>query len=72
MEKKSEQFDSRKYMLMAIDEMNKSIAEPRQDGKVSPKVGAVIVLPDGKVDASHRGELRLGDHAEFTLLEKKK
>lgn len=71
MEKKSEQFDSRKYMLMAIDEMNKSIAEPRQDGKVSPKVGAVIVLPDGKVDASHRGELRLGDHAEFTLLEKK-
>lgn len=35
-------FNARKYMEMAIQVMNKSIQEPRQD-KVSPKVGAVLL-----------------------------
>ena len=58
-------------MLQAIDAMRRSIAERRADGKVPPRVGAVIVLPDGTRLAACRGELREGDHAEFTLLERK-
>lgn len=60
----------RKFMEMAIDVMNKSIQEPRED-KVSPKVGAVLVKSDGTIETAFRGELRHGDHAEFTLLERK-
>lgn len=70
MSKKNISFDSRKYMEMAIVEMHKSIQEPRQD-KVSPKVGAILVKPNGDIDTAYRGELRHGDHAEFTLLERK-
>jgi ATP-dependent DNA helicase RecG len=51
--------------------MRRSVNEPRADGKASPKVGAVLCRPDGKVDTAFRGELRHGDHAEFTLLERK-
>jgi ATP-dependent DNA helicase RecG len=45
--------------------------EPRGDGKASPRVGAVLVKPDGTIETACRGELRHGDHAEFTLLERK-
>ena len=69
--KKSNEFNAKVYMELAIAEMNKSKNEPRPDGKVPPKVGAVLVFPDGKVVQAHRGELRDGDHAEFTLLERK-
>ena len=58
-------------MELAIEEMNKSLNEPRSDGKVPPKVGAILLFPDGKIERAHRGELRDGDHAEFTLLERK-
>ena len=58
-------------MELAIEEMNKSLNETRQDGKVPPKVGAILLFPDGKIERAHRGELREGDHAEFTLLERK-
>ncbi len=58
-------------MELAIEEMNKSLNEPRPDGKVPPKVGAILLFPDGKIERAHRGELRDGDHAEFTLLERK-
>lgn len=64
-------FDPRKMMEMAVDVMEKSIAERRKDGKKSPLVGAVLVKPDGEVETAYRGELREGDHAEFTLLERK-
>lgn len=67
----SEKFNPEKFMQMAIDVMNDSIGEPRTDGKVSPKVGAVLIKPDGTVETASRGELRFGDHAEFTLLERK-
>lgn len=70
MAKKEEQFDARKYMEMAIEVMNQSVQEPRSD-KVSPSVGAVLIKPDGTVETAFRGELRHGDHAEFTLLERK-
>ncbi len=58
-------------MELAIKTMRHSVAEPRKDGKASPLVGAVIVKPDGTVETACRGELRHGDHAEFTLLERK-
>lgn len=70
-------FDPRAMMKLAIEEMKQSVAEPRGDGKVSPKVGAVLVnIADNapgydRVMRAYRGELREGDHAEFTLLERK-
>jgi ATP-dependent DNA helicase RecG len=62
--------DILQYMKLAIDVMKKSVQEPRND-KTSPKVGAVLVKPDGTVETAYRGELRQGDHAEFTLIERK-
>jgi ATP-dependent DNA helicase RecG len=62
-------FDPRKLMEMAIKVMKQSINEPRSDTKASPLVGAVLVMPDGAVDTAFRGELRHGDHAEYTLLD---
>jgi ATP-dependent DNA helicase RecG len=35
------------------------------------KVGAILLFPDGRIERAHRGELREGDHAEFTLIERK-
>jgi ATP-dependent DNA helicase RecG len=64
-------FDPEKYMQLSIAAMNDSINETRNDGKISPKVGAVLIFPDGTIQTASRGELRLGDHAEFTLLERK-
>lgn len=58
-------------MRKAIEVMNQSVAESRGDGKVSPKVGAVLLKPDGTIETACRGELRDGDHAEYTLLERK-
>jgi len=58
-------------MELAIKVMNESVAEGRDDKKVSPRVGAVILKPGDEVETAYRGELREGDHAEFTLLERK-
>ena len=58
-------------MELAVDVMRESVAEVRLDGKATPRVGAVLLKPDGSVVTAHRGELRAGDHAEFTLLERK-
>lgn len=33
----------RKYMLMAIEQMEQTVHEPRLDGKATPLVGAVLV-----------------------------
>lgn len=68
---KNPQFEPRKLMEKSIDIMRQSVSEPRQDGKASPLVGAVLWKPDGTVETACRGELRDGDHAEFTLLERK-
>jgi len=70
MTKKKREFEPRKYMEMAIEVMKKSVREPRSD-KNSPKVGVVLIMSDGSVHTAYRGELRHGDHAEFTLLERK-
>lgn len=64
-------FNPRKLMELAIEAMNNSRHEARDDGKASPAVGASLFMPDGTVQSAFRGELREGDHAEFTLLERK-
>jgi ATP-dependent DNA helicase RecG len=58
-------------MEKAVKVMQKSIAERRHDGKKIPAVGAVLVKPDGTIETAFRGEIRNGDHAEYTLLERK-
>jgi ATP-dependent DNA helicase RecG len=67
---KTKTFDPRRLMELAVDVMVKSTQEPRGDGKASPLVGAVL-WNDGATDTASRSELRDGDHAEFTLLERK-
>jgi len=64
-------FNPRKLMEKAIEVMRASIAEKRTDGKPNPLVGVVLVRPDGSIETAARGELREGNHAEFTLLERK-
>ncbi len=63
-------FEPRRMMELAVSVMLESVSEARED-KTSPLVGAVLVKPDGSTDTASRGELRDGDHAEYTLLERK-
>lgn len=63
--------DPRMLMEKAIEVMRQSVPEDREDGQPSPKVGAVLWRPDGTIETACRGELRAGNHAEFTLLERK-
>lgn len=64
-------FNPRKMMKLAIEVMKESVGEARNDAKPNPLVEAVLVRPDGTTETACRGELRDGNHAEFTLLERK-
>jgi len=64
-------FNPRQMMEKTIEVMRRSVGESRDDGKPNPLVGAVLVRPDGSTETASRGELRDGNHAEFTLLERK-
>jgi len=65
------EFSPRDLMERAVEVMRDSVCEPREDDKASPKVGAVLIKPDGTGETAYRGEIRQGDHAEDTLLDKK-
>lgn len=71
MGKQKKFFTHREFMEMAVKVMKNSISE--HTDKPDPKVGAVLVSPDGRelIDVAYRGEIRAGDHAEFCLLDKK-
>lgn len=59
----------RKFMETAVEEMRESRSDHKH--KQDPLVGAVLVGTNGKrMAATHRGDLRVGDHAEFTLIER--
>ena len=64
------QYTVRKLQEFAIAEMCKSI--PEHEDKTDPQIGAILTKDNEIVIAIvHRGELRAGDHAEFTVLERK-
>lgn len=60
--------DEIQFIKLSIDEARKCSSE---DSRVHPKVGVVVVANNSVLASAHRGELAPGDHAEFTLLEKK-
>ncbi|MBU1012454.1 MAG: hypothetical protein KKG99_05570 [Bacteroidetes bacterium] len=62
--------EPRFYMQEAIRVMKDSKDEINKDTP-SPRVGAVLVFPDGTYETACRGEFREGDHAEYTLIDKK-
>jgi len=62
--------EPRFYMEEAMKAMKSSVDE-RNKNTPSPRVGAVLVFPDGTYKTACRGEFREGDHAEYTLLDKK-
>lgn len=56
-------------MRLAIELARQCVSEP---DKVSPMVGAVVVRPSGSIiGKAYRGERKSGEHAEYTLLERK-
>jgi len=64
----SKKLSERELMLRAIAQSRSCKSEP---GKVSPMVGAVVARDGCIVGEAFRGELAPGEHAEYTLLERK-
>ena len=68
---KARRLDPHGLMQRAIEVMRESVTEPRPADDPPPMVGTVVWKADGAIQTACRGELRNGDHAEFTLLERK-
>lgn len=63
-------YTPRELMELAIEESHKSV--PEHTDKTDPLVGAIIATAEGEILATaHRGELREGEHCEYTLIERK-
>ena len=58
----------RDLMVQAIDLARQCQSEV---GRTSPKVGAIVARDGVLIGKAYRGELAPGEHAEFTLLERK-
>jgi ATP-dependent DNA helicase RecG len=68
--KGTKKYTPRQLMELAVIEGENSI--PEHHRKEDPFVGAILATKDGEVLAkAHRGELRVGEHCEFTLIERK-
>ena len=67
----STRLNPRKLMEHAVQVMRQSEPGHRADKKATPRVGAVIWRPGEGAVSACRGELREGDHAEYTLLDRK-
>ncbi|MBK7032619.1 MAG: hypothetical protein IPH49_05030 [Ignavibacteria bacterium] len=55
-------------MKLAVADARKCVSEA---GRVSPSVGAVVMFNGTQCKSAYRSEFKQGDHAEYTLLEKK-
>lgn len=67
---KNQNYTPEELMEMAYEESLHSIHE--HANKPDPLVGAIITTPDGRILATaYRGELRIGEHCEYTLIERK-
>lgn len=67
---KGKKYSPRELMERAYRLSLESIGE--HDDKPDPLVGAIIATEDGQILAeASRGELRVGEHCEFTLIERK-
>lgn len=59
---------TRDLMKLAVELASRCVSE---EGRVSPKVGAVVARDGVVLAAAYRGEMKPGEHAEYTLLERK-
>jgi ATP-dependent DNA helicase RecG len=67
---KKRKYTPHELMEMAYHESLLSVNE--HDHKPDPLVGAILTNAEGKILATaHRGELRIGEHCEYTLIERK-
>lgn len=60
--------DDERFMRLAIEQAK--LCKP-EDDRAHPKVGVVLVKEGKVMGTSYRGELAQGDHAEYTLLERR-
>lgn len=61
----------RKFMELAVAEARLSSKKPSDKATPPPFVGAVVAFGTRLVNSGHRSEFDLGEHAEYTVLERK-